>query len=99
MHKNNSNKKKNEQKEAAEEYGSFNDNHVPVARGVFVAAADGVRAAERHDFAVVEAHAVEDVAQVLRGGELAAHVGVGQATVGRRSGACKPESEKKRETL
>jgi len=30
-----------------------------------VAATEGVRAGERHDFLVVEAHAIEDVAQVF----------------------------------
>ena len=44
-------------------------------------AADGVRAAQRHDLAIVEAHAVEDGAQVVL--LLAA---VGEASVGRAKG-------------
>jgi len=53
-----------------------------------VAAANGVRARQRHDLAVVEAHAVENVPQVLRSGHVAAHVRVREAAVRWGRGAC-----------
>ena len=55
----------------------------PEAAGVLVAASERVGAGERHDALVVEAHAVEDVAQVRRRGQRRALVGVGEAPVGR----------------
>mmetsp|Transcript_4883 Transcript_4883/g.6962 ORF Transcript_4883/g.6962 Transcript_4883/m.6962 type:complete len:202 (+) Transcript_4883:276-881(+) len=53
----------------------------PVAAAVGVASPEGVAAGEGDDLAVGEAHAVEDVAEVL-GGVDAAAVGVGEAAVG-----------------
>ena len=53
-----------------------------------MAAANGVRARQCHDLAVVEAHAVENVPQVLSGRHVAAHVRVREAAVGRGRGAC-----------
>lgn len=52
-----------------------------------MAAAHGVGAQERDDLLVVEAHAVEDVADVLHRVHELALVGAGQAAVGRGGGA------------
>mmetsp|Transcript_1946 Transcript_1946/g.3340 ORF Transcript_1946/g.3340 Transcript_1946/m.3340 type:complete len:297 (+) Transcript_1946:388-1278(+) len=59
----------------------------PVARAVLVAAAQRVRPDQAHRLPVGEAHPTEDVADVLDGRRLGAHVRVGQTALGGAGGA------------